>query len=118
MSELAVSRIPQEIWSRIAYFLPRMSGQPRWQAWVMHRTLNKIFKEAIEEYYIKHYLEETGIRVECEDRFENGADQSFYALFESYAFAGFADPEQRIAVIKTCDKKASTSTREFEVCFS
>lgn len=84
----------------------------------MHRTLNKIFKEAIEEYYIEHYLEETGIMVDCEGCFKYGADRSSYALSESYMFAGFADPEQRIAVIKMCDKKTSTFTREFEVCFS
>lgn len=59
----------------------------------MHRMLNEIFKEAIEESYIEQYLEETGIMIECEGRFKYGADRPSYALFESYAFAGFADPE-------------------------
>jgi hypothetical protein len=98
-----------------------MSNQPRWQAWLMHRTLNKTFKEAIEDYYIEFYLKSMGIMVDCEgwlQLLELGADWDSYSIVESYLFNGFAGPEQRMAVIKTTDDKTRKFAWEFEVCFS
>lgn len=53
-----------KIWTRIAYFVPRMKHQPYWQAWTEYRTLNKIFKMQIEDYYARHYLKYMSVKID------------------------------------------------------
>ena len=64
INSLALPRFDDKIWRRIAYFVPRMKGQPVWQAWTEYRTLNKIFKTEIEKYYVRHYLDQMSITID------------------------------------------------------
>lgn len=106
---------PNEIWALIAYFLPRMPDQPRWQPWIMYRTLNKTFKKAVEDYYIVHWLKSTSISIQCTEymRFDNYCHHHR----EDYAFTSFVDTENRIAVLQA-EKTTLNSDPVFQVCSS
>jgi hypothetical protein len=76
----------------ITYYLPRMSDQPRWKPWVQYRPVNRIFKKAIEDYYIDHYLEWCSLSVDCE----------LHAGKEEYSFHSFDDePGNRTALLSS-----------------
>jgi hypothetical protein len=80
----------------------------------MHRTLNKAFKKAVEDYYIEHWLKSTLLNVECRDFM--GYDNNCYH-HEPYIFTSFADTENRIAVLQA-KKSSVNSDPTFEVCSS
>lgn len=86
---------------RVAYFLPRIPDQPRWQAWVRYRTLNRAFKKEIEDYYFKHWIIGSEIQVKRGEPVPPDPPDSYSLyLHECYVFSGFRDPEQRIAVFE------------------
>lgn len=93
--------LPPELWMRVAYFLPRIPDQPRWQAWVRYRTLNRAFKKEIEDYYFKHWIIGSEIQVKRGEPVPPDPPDSYSLyLHECYVFSGFRDPEQRIAVFE------------------
>src|ERR1700728_2301328 len=94
--------LPSEIWSRIAFFVPRMAGQPSWQAWMEYRSLNKTFKNTIEMYYIEHYLKRTTIHVNCGVFHPEEAPELDCKLMltGSFLFDGFDDTEKRVVVFR------------------
>jgi hypothetical protein len=100
-SSPAIPFLPNEIWSRIAFFVPRMAKQPSWQAWIEYRSLNKTFKNAIEVYYIEQYLKETIIHVGggvfC---LELGYIGYKLMLTGRFLFDGFNDTEKRVVVFR------------------
>jgi hypothetical protein len=59
-----LANFDDRIWSRVAFYLPRMKEQPPWEAWTEYRTLNKIFKREIEQFYVQHYLQRMWIQVD------------------------------------------------------
>ena|SRR5947209_19381811 len=94
--------LPSEIWSRIAFFVPRMAQQPPWQAWIEYRSLNRTFKNAIEMYYIDHYLKRTTIHVNCGVVYPDespGLDCKLM-LTGSFLFDGFDDTEKRVVIFR------------------
>jgi hypothetical protein len=94
--------LPSEIWSRIAFFVPRMAGQPSWQAWIEYRSLNKTFKNAIEMYYIEHYLKRTTIHVNCGvfHPEESPELDCKLMLTGSFLFDGFDGTEKRVVTFR------------------
>ncbi|RHZ55560.1 uncharacterized protein CDV56_106503 [Aspergillus thermomutatus] len=92
--------LPNEIWMRIAYFLPRMPDQPRWQPWIKYRGLNRIFKKEIEDYYFMHWIEDSEIWVQCRERDPPDFPESRLDVREFYSFSSLLDSEKRIAVFK------------------
>ncbi|EAW17001.1 uncharacterized protein NFIA_003570 [Aspergillus fischeri NRRL 181] len=78
-----------------------MPDQPRWQPWVKYRALNRAFKKEIEDYYFKHWINGSEIRVKREEPFPPDP-YDLYSLYlrECYIFSGFRDSEQRIAVFE------------------
>ncbi|GIJ86861.1 hypothetical protein Asppvi_005759 [Aspergillus pseudoviridinutans] len=105
--------LPPELWMRVAYFLPRMPDQPRWQPWVKYRGLNRIFKKEIEDFYFKHWIKRSKLWVKRTDEYP--LDVPFYLphelpdlppefyptyLHECYTFSGFRDSEKRIAIFE------------------
>lgn len=86
---------------RVAYFLPRMPDQPRWQPWVKYRALNRAFKKEIEDYYFEHWINGSEIWVKREEPVPPDPPDLYSPyLREYYIFAGFRDSEQRIAVFE------------------
>jgi hypothetical protein len=93
--------LPPELWMSVAYFLPRIPDQPRWQPWVKYRALNRIFKKEIEDYYFEHWINGSQIWVFCEDMGRADGPTPVFTYFrEVYDFSGFRDSEQRIAVFE------------------
>lgn len=86
-------RLPDEIWSIIASFLPWFPSEKRWQAWVLYRTVNRIFKQTIEEFYIKEWLWKSMITIDCDETLD-GDDFERWREFE---FKGFSGPANRLA---------------------
>ena len=92
---LCSSFLPLEIWQRIAYFVPRMKEQPFWHAWTL-RTVNRVFRFAIEDYYFHHYVRKSAIhfRVKRARILHSGGCVNFM-------FSHFNDENGRIAVFTT-----------------
>ena len=91
--------LPNEVWMLVAWFLPRMPNEPRWQPWVKYRSVNKVFKKEIEQYYIKHYLEHMHIQVDC------GAFDLFnteFDLVREYTFDTL-QPSRKTAIFRRID---------------
>lgn len=84
----------------VAYFLPRMPDQPRWQPWIKYRGLNRIFKKEIEDYYFEHWINGSKIWVYCEEEDPPDFPESLLYFHELYTFSGFRDSEKRIAVFE------------------
>lgn len=101
-SSPAIPHLPNEIWSRIASFVPQMPGQPSWQAWTEYRTLNKTFKDAIETYYVKHYLHKTTIHVDCGSFYPNDCPELDCKLMLNgrFTFDGFYENQNRMVIFR------------------
>jgi hypothetical protein len=79
-----------------------MPEQPSWQAWIEYRSLNKTFKNAIEMYYIEHYLKRTTIHVDCGLFYpdESAELDCKLMLTGSFLFDGFEDTEKRLVIFR------------------
>jgi hypothetical protein len=91
-----------------------MSGQKRWQPWVLYRRVNRTFKQIIEEYYIEEWLEWSSIWVDCDDSLPVG--DYHLGLSREYSFEGFAVSTERLAVYGSSWKGAGSGRDRLDVC--
>ncbi|KAI9927239.1 hypothetical protein MW887_003625 [Aspergillus wentii] len=94
--------LPNEIWTIIAYYLPRMPDQPRWLSWRKYRTLNSIFKKEVEDFYIKEYLQHMCLMVDTE-KFHTTSDRQYIPFKKDFFFSRFEGNESQTAVMASSE---------------
>jgi hypothetical protein len=93
-----LANFDDRIWSRVAFYLPRMKEQPPWEGWTEYRTLNNIFKREIEQFYVQHYLQQMWIQVDGGWGIDKDAGK--LSLVGNYDLKTLDGSEQQLAVFR------------------
>ena len=107
--------LPNEIWSRIAWYIPDLESEPQWRPWREYRTLSTSFKREIENFYIAYFLRSMSIHVDL-GRFypEDCPELDFKMdLWGRFTFAGFEGEDRRIAVLR--DRQAEMHSKIYQL---
>lgn len=90
-------RLPPEIWVQIAPSL-LLLDEPIWSAWVHYRSVSRVFKQVIEDFYLAHVLRGARIYVRCDSKFHFAP--TVYDYYGEYWFDGIDDEDGRLAILR------------------